>query len=78
MPLETAKKILNDPKASIQQLHDCISKISREIGHLSCRCNSEPQLVPDLIELEKIHDELQRKYNAKSESEPKNTQILQP
>ena len=73
MPLESARKVLNNPEASKQELHDCIIKINREIGHLSCRCNSEPQLVPDLIELEKIHSELEEKYNAKSDGEPKNT-----
>lgn len=63
MPLETAKRILNDSQANKKEVDECINKINREIGHLSCRCNSDPQLVPDLIELEKALTQLYEKQN---------------
>ena len=41
MPLYAAKKALNDPKISQEELFNCIGEINVEIGNLYCRINSD-------------------------------------
>lgn len=72
MPLSKAKKILKDENATLEQLHNCIAEINREIGHLSCRSNSEPQLIPNLTELEQTLAKLEERY---SNNKPKDEEI---
>lgn len=61
--LETAKKILNNSKATKKEVDKCINQVERKVGELSCQSNSEPKYVPRLIELEKALTELYEKQN---------------
>ena len=70
MPRYAALKVLNNPQATLQELHKCIGKLNEEIGNLHCRCHADPQLTGDLRELVELLEKLEEKYeeNAKSNS----------
>ena len=68
MPRFAAQKVLNNPNATLQELHECIGKLNEEIGNLHCRCYADPQLTGDLSELVQLLEKLEEKYNAKTSS----------
>jgi|GEM_PF-1399731 hypothetical protein len=63
MPLNSAKNVLDNDKATRKEINQCINNIEREIGYLNCVSNKEPQLLPNLIELHVILAELNEKQN---------------
>lgn len=73
MPRFAAEKVLNDPNASLSDIHKCIGRLSEEIGNLNCRSGADPQLTGDLRELVELKEKLEEKYDAKSTSESKNS-----
>lgn len=62
MPLYAAKKALNNPNISPEDLFFRIGETNIEIGNLYCRCGADPQLTSDLVELQQIQVELTQKY----------------
>jgi hypothetical protein len=73
MPLDSAKKILNKPDATLEELNNSIRELEREAGFLGCRSNTDPQLTKPLIEIENTLVQLKIKYNAKLESQPQSS-----
>lgn len=73
MPLDSAKKILNKPNATLIELNNSIRELEREAGFLRCRSNADPQLTPALTETETTLSQLEEKYNAQLASQQKNS-----